>query len=287
MGTQVSFTSDGVTVAAEYTQPASAAVKSRGVVLCHGFSGARYPKLIADLGARGYAVLAFDYRGYGRSAGERGRVVMEEVVADTIAATNWLLSQPEVDASCVALVGSSLGGSITIMAAAKDKRVQAVVSACPLAQGRSVLEMQYDSPDKWQAFEHRIEDLEANGGEFDRFEIVHIPEPLRSHLPSDSPMRFTPATARSFATLNVLDDIDRLNAIPLLLIHAKDDQIVSYHESERLAERASGQADLILTETGNHFLLGQTPVIAAIGDWLVDHYAPAAVGSATHTTPAG
>jgi fermentation-respiration switch protein FrsA (DUF1100 family) len=83
------------------------------VLLCHGNAGNvgdRLPHL-ALLSAAGFDVLAFDYRGYGRSSGrpsERG------TYSDARAARDALLRQNGVDGARVLYLGESLGGAVAL-----------------------------------------------------------------------------------------------------------------------------------------------------------------------------
>jgi uncharacterized protein len=83
------------------------------VLLCHGNAGNvgdRIPHL-ALLSAAGFDVLAFDYRGYGRSSGrpsERG------TYRDARAARDALLRRTGVDAARILYLGESLGGAVAL-----------------------------------------------------------------------------------------------------------------------------------------------------------------------------
>jgi uncharacterized protein len=83
------------------------------VLLCHGNAGNigdRRPHvdLLADAG---FDVLAFDYRGYGRSSGKPSE---QGLYRDARAARAALLGRPEVDAVRVIYLGESLGGSVAL-----------------------------------------------------------------------------------------------------------------------------------------------------------------------------
>ncbi len=86
----------------------------RGVVLyCHGNGGnvANVMSLLPALHGRDLAVLAFDYRGYGRSTGrpnEAGTYV------DVAAAHDYLVHERGVDPDHILLWGRSLGGAIAL-----------------------------------------------------------------------------------------------------------------------------------------------------------------------------
>ena len=83
------------------------------VLLCHGNAGNVADRVLhaGALTAAGFDVLAFDYRGYGRST---GRPSEQGTYRDTRAALACLLRQPEVDPSRVFYLGESLGGAVAL-----------------------------------------------------------------------------------------------------------------------------------------------------------------------------
>jgi pimeloyl-ACP methyl ester carboxylesterase len=83
------------------------------LLLCHGNAGNvgdRVPHL-ALLSRAGFDVLAFDYRGYGRSSGRPGE---RGTVRDAIAARDALLRQAGVDPARVLYLGESLGAAVAL-----------------------------------------------------------------------------------------------------------------------------------------------------------------------------
>jgi fermentation-respiration switch protein FrsA (DUF1100 family) len=93
----------------------------RAVVLfCHGNGGnithrAEMLRILHD--GAGVAVLAFDYRGYGRSEGKPSEA---GVLADARAARQWLARRAGVQQADVVLMGRSLGGAVAVDLAASD-----------------------------------------------------------------------------------------------------------------------------------------------------------------------
>lgn len=86
-----------------------------------------YPRLFANyLTQAGYVCLGFDYRGFARSEGPEGRVLLDEQVQDIRNALSFLELQDEVDPERIGLIGWGMGGSNVIRAAAIDQRVKAV-----------------------------------------------------------------------------------------------------------------------------------------------------------------
>ena len=94
MERQVSYYSQGARISAVLYSPDEARPDRRlpdgqaglaGIVLCHGFTGIKeliLPDYARRFAAAGYVALAFDYRGFGESEGERGRLIPYEQVMD-------------------------------------------------------------------------------------------------------------------------------------------------------------------------------------------------------------
>lgn len=97
-----------------------------GTVLCHGMgTDHRAMRPSAQrLVRRGIATLTFDFRGHGRSDG----VVDENAPRDVIAALKFLRRHPKINPKRIALVGHSFGALAVILAAAKLRDLQALVS---------------------------------------------------------------------------------------------------------------------------------------------------------------
>jgi pimeloyl-ACP methyl ester carboxylesterase len=87
--------------------------------------GSTYRDIAQALSREGIVTLRYDKRGIGNSTGERGDFP-EPSMRDLQAAVAFLRSQPSVDPERVALVGHSLGGLWSLMAAAEDPDIAAV-----------------------------------------------------------------------------------------------------------------------------------------------------------------
>src|SRR5574341_488188 len=78
------------------------------IVLCSGFQGLKElipAKLWGPLTDAGYACFSFDYRGFGTSEGERGRVQPREQVEDIRNAATFLQQQPELNRERIGAIG--------------------------------------------------------------------------------------------------------------------------------------------------------------------------------------
>lgn len=131
MEEQVSFTSQGQMVAGMLHLPDRS--KAAGIIMCHGFTGHKseahrlFVNAARDLCAQGIAVLRFDFRGSGDSAGEFREMTISGEIADAGAALSYLISRPEVDGDRVGILGLSLGGCVAACLAGRDKRVRTLV----------------------------------------------------------------------------------------------------------------------------------------------------------------
>lgn len=83
----------------------------------------------------GFATITFDYRGFGESEGERGRLVPAMQTEDIISVINWAEKQVCIDNQRIGLWGTSLGGGHVFSAAAQDQRVKCIVSQLAFADG--------------------------------------------------------------------------------------------------------------------------------------------------------
>lgn len=109
--------------------PAEGGAENLTVLVFNGNAGNRSYRapLAAALARRGYAVMLFDYRGYG---GNPGRPTERGLLADGRAARIWLESRPGVDARRLAFFGESLGAAVAL-AAAVERPPAALVLRSP------------------------------------------------------------------------------------------------------------------------------------------------------------
>ncbi|MFT4199288.1 alpha/beta hydrolase [Gordonia sp. (in: high G+C Gram-positive bacteria)] len=134
----VEFVSGGVRCAAWF-YPAPGTGPAPVVVMAHGLGGTKdtgldpYARALRDAG---YAVFAFDYRGFGESEGQpRQRVSMRNQIADYHAACDAAARQPGVDPSRIVLWGvSQSGGHVFEVGASRDD-VAAIIAVVPMVSG--------------------------------------------------------------------------------------------------------------------------------------------------------
>ena len=109
------------------------------VIMGHGFAATRdaglAPFAEAFAGA-GYAVFVFDYRHFGASGGEpRQLLVPGREIEDWLSALAFVRQLPDIKTDAIALWGTSFGGGLVTVAAARDGHVQAIIAQCPMMDG--------------------------------------------------------------------------------------------------------------------------------------------------------
>ncbi|WP_231855421.1 alpha/beta fold hydrolase [Tsukamurella pseudospumae] len=103
------------------------------VLLAHGFGGSKddVRDEAEQLARRGYAVLTYTARGFGKSTGLVGLDSPDAEVADARKLLDWLATRSEVRQDApgdprVGVAGGSYGGALALLLAGHDKRVDAI-----------------------------------------------------------------------------------------------------------------------------------------------------------------
>lgn len=134
----VTFDSHGTACAAWLYRP-TGAQNPPIIVMAHGFAAIRVLRLdayAARFAEAGYALLVFDYRGWGDSAGEPRRVLdIRAQQLDWRAGVAYARRIEGVDASRVVLWGTSFGGGHALHLAAEDHEIAAVIAQVPHISG--------------------------------------------------------------------------------------------------------------------------------------------------------
>ena len=236
------------------------------VIPCSGYLGlkalqpARFARALTP---RGYACLTFDYRGFGCSDGERGRLVPTEQVDDIRAAVDYASSRPESGWRTVVLLGWGLGGALVIAEAADDQRVAAVVSLNGFADGYRTTRALHDDA-SWAALidrfdQDRLQRLRhGRSGLLPAFDLVRLQGSTRHYVETElykeSGYGF-PVTYHSSEQLlrfSVEHLVARIAPRPLFLAHGADNDLYTPAESERLYELAGEPRELHLLEGAGH-----------------------------------
>jgi pimeloyl-ACP methyl ester carboxylesterase len=137
--TEVVFDSHGTQCRAWLYRPTGLATPSPCVVMAHGFGATRDASLepyAARFAAAGMAAFVFDYRHFGASDGEpRQLVSARRQLQDYAAAIACAKTLDGIDASRVAVWGTSYAGGHALVTAARVPGLAAAVCQCPLMDG--------------------------------------------------------------------------------------------------------------------------------------------------------
>lgn len=146
---RVSFETDEktpVTIVGSYTAPPENASSRRApmAILLHMYDADRssFDPLLPALHEAGFAVLAIDLRGHGESVEPvslklAGRVedrdprLFRDMTKDVEAAYRWLARRSDTDPARFVLAGASVGASVALEYAGRDKSVDGVVLMTP------------------------------------------------------------------------------------------------------------------------------------------------------------
>lgn len=264
------------------------------VIACSGYQGQKiiHPERFARaLNPLGYAVLAFDYRGFGGSEGERGRLVPQEWVEDVRAAVDRLTVVDDVDTSRLALVGWALGGGVVIAEAAEDSRVKAVACVNGMGDGTRSTRNMHDEA-SWASLLTRIHADRGHRATTGRSEITDPWDIVRLNLDerTDGYVGSELYKAPGFGSGVTLESADSLlrfapeRAVhliaprPLLIVHGAENELYKPIEAHSLYERASEPKRLELLEGSGHteWMFDDTPTFKKLVEWL-DEFLTAAL----------
>lgn len=113
---------------------ASAAHPAPLVLIAHGFGGDKLSEgtQAKRLAGRGYAVLTWTAEGFGRSGGSIHLDSLDWEVKDVSRLIDAVATRPEIAKQApndprVAVIGGSYGGGVSLLAAARDHRIDAIV----------------------------------------------------------------------------------------------------------------------------------------------------------------
>lgn len=203
---------------------------SRVIVLCYGMPG--MPKLrevMEFLSKKNYWVFLPRYRGSWESGGEFLKNSPHEDILDVMDELPkgfidlWSGKKYKIKSPEVYLFGSSFGGPAAILAS-KDSRVKKAVCSCAVIDWRDPSEE--EPMDKLGPF---IKDAFGMGYRFTMKNWKRL---------SDGKF------------YNPISEISKIDGSKLLLIHAKDDEVVSYKPTVKFAEMTGSK--LILLNKGGH-----------------------------------
>ncbi|MEH7611285.1 alpha/beta hydrolase [Gottfriedia acidiceleris] len=273
---QISFYSegfklDGTIYLPDDYQPGE---KRPAIIPNSGYNGFNefYPRLFArNMTEAGYVCLGFDYRGFAKSEGTPGRVILDEQVQDIKNAITFLSIQEEVDPENIGLIGWGMGASNVVRVAASDDRVKSVAALNGFFNGERWLKSIH-SYVEWVDIKKTVEAdrvLRVTTGS-SKYEdpFIHYPldeatnDYVQKELVILSPFG-------KLTQLQFTDSIIGLNAekvakdieCPLFVAHGKDNLLHPVDESVQFFEAAAEPKELyIIDGKHNDFMYHEHPV---------------------------
>lgn len=268
------------------------------VVVCSGYQGQKviHPERFARaLNPLGYAVLAFDYRGFGLSEGERGRLIPQEWAEDVRAGVDRLSGVAGVDLSRLALVGWGLGGGVVVAEVAEDPRVRAVVCLNGVADGTRSTRNMHDEQ-SWSSLLERIEADRADRTERGRSEIADPWDIVRLNLDdrTDDYVGEELYKAPGFGSGVTLESADFLLRFspekvaaavaprPLLIVHGAENELHKPVEAQSMYDHAAEPKRLEMLPGRGHteWMFDDDPtfkhLVQMLNEFLVESFGTAA-----------
>lgn len=162
---------------------------------------------------KGYNLLVFDYRGYGKS---EGRVTRAGTIRDGHAALDYVLARDDVDPDRIFAFGQSLGGAVAAVVAAEREEFRAVV-------------------------------LDSTFSGYRRIGSRHLQKVIRFKWPAD-----LIATAALSDDYSPIDYVARIAPRPLLVIASAEDKICFAELGRELYDAARQPKEFVLVQESQH-----------------------------------
>ena len=135
---QVTIPANGFSLAGTISKPLDAGPAKLPAVVLVGGSGPTdrdedvygipiFGQLASALADGGYLVLRYDKRGVGQSGGRAESATLNDFAEDVRAVVKFLGDRKDVDDTRIVVVGHSEGGSVAMIAASKEKRIDGLV----------------------------------------------------------------------------------------------------------------------------------------------------------------
>jgi len=217
-------------------------------------------ELAGALADGGFIVVRYDKRGIGQSGGRSETASLTDYAEDVRAAVKALTARKDVDPQRIAIVGHGEGGLVALIAAGKEKRVEAVALAgtpgmngadLALAQQQRMLDRMKLSPEERQAkvdAQKKIHEAAMTGKGADQ-----LPPPVRRSIENaeyQSVLSTDPA--------KLMKDVKQ----PILIVQGELDTQVDPKNADLLAEaarqRKNAVADVVKVPGVNHLLASAT-----------------------------
>ena len=281
----VSFVSEGARLRGYLHRPDAGADRLPFIVQGPGWLGLADAKLYVPYHQAftdaGFAVLIFDYRGFGESEGDRGTVSPTWQLEDWRNALAYMRGRVDMDGARAAIFGSGgTGGGNAVLAAAAEPDVRATISQVPVADGRDWLHRMRPEHE-WVAFLAAVETDRRERAAGRAGITVHpregimveTPERRASSVKSDVDARIPSAvplaSAHGILEYRPIDAAARVRG--LMVIGVEDDAVTPTDHARQLYDAARAPKKLVLQSGTTHYAAYKQyagVVIPMMVDWL-------------------
>lgn len=186
-------------------------------------------RVARGLAERGIGVLRFDFTGLGESDGDFATSGFSSNVNDLISSVNWMAASGR---PVSLMIGHSLGGAATVVAAGKLEGVKAVATIGAPSDASHVIDQFKDS----------VPEIEAEGR-------------ARVNL-GGRPFTLSRAFLDDVREATVISAVKRLRK-PLLILHAPSDEVVGIDNATDLFIAAKHPKSFVSLDTADHLLTGK------------------------------
>ena len=226
----------------------------RIAVLCHGFLSNKNSKtnkaLTEILLPQGIATFRFDFFGQGESEGPFERITVTTAVQQALAALDLVKAKGY---GKIALVGSSFGGLVALLTAAKNPKLSCLALKCPVPDFPEMLRLEFGDKEmaEWKKTGTIPNIVPGASG---RIKLSH-------GFYEDCTRHSGYAAAKAVAT-------------PTFIVQGNADEYVPIHQSRRLSEELRGKNVLVVLPGADHHFSNPAHFLemtTLIAQWVSDH----------------
>jgi pimeloyl-ACP methyl ester carboxylesterase len=206
-----------------------------------------FGQLAGGLAERGFIVVRYDKRGVGQSGGRTETATLSDYAEDVIGVVKWLSKRDDVDSNSITVAGHSEGGSVAMLAATREKKIDSLVLIATIGStgAELILEQQ----------RHQLDLLGT--GEPDRQQKIDLQRKVQEAVLTGKGWEGIPPELKRqadtpwFRSLLEFDPAKVMPKIkqPILIIQGDLDTQVAPPNAERLAELARARKNAPPVET--------------------------------------